>query len=222
MARTPVNRTPLDPRRRSVAACRCAPSCPGARARPPRRAGLRPTRPAPSSTPSSTGPGTRRRPAPEKLEEACRRAARDSDGFVWIGLHEPTAEQLEQLGPVFGLHPLALEDAANTKQRPKIERFDDMLFLAMRTLAYVESDERAEGGNVVETGSVIVFLRERALISSGTAGTPGCLGCAARLEKTPDMLGLGPSSVCTPSPTRSFDDCLGRRRRRDEDIRRSR
>ena len=53
---------------------------------------------------------------------------------------------------MFDLHPLALEDAANTRQRPKIERYEDMLFLAMRTTRLRGERDRAEGGDVVETG----------------------------------------------------------------------
>ena len=48
-------------------------------------------------------------------------SARDGAGFVWLGLHEPSAEQLEQLGIVFSLHPLALEDAATPRQRPNTQ-----------------------------------------------------------------------------------------------------
>src|SRR4051794_35038096 len=68
---------------------------------------------------------------------ACE-AARAGDGFLWLGVHEPSVRQLAQLGVTFGLHPLAVEDAANPRQRPKLEKYDDMLFLSLRTLAYVE------------------------------------------------------------------------------------
>ena len=141
------------------------------------------------------------RQAPQEFEQACA-AARDGDGFLWLGLHDPTAEQLEQLGTVFDLHPLALEDAANTRQRPKIERYEDMLFLAMRTLAYVESDDRAEGGDVVETGSVMVFLAEHAVITVRHGRHASMSACAAA-RGVADLLRLGPRRSCTRSPTRS-------------------
>jgi magnesium transporter len=208
MARTPVNRTPLTrtPLGRSL----------------PLRAVVPGRRPAAVAAPADDAAPDRTfldavvdwaryeggvRQAPEDFEQACR-AARDSDGFVWIGLHEPTAEQLEQLGPVFGLHRLALEDAANTKQRPKIERFDDMLFLAMRTLAYVESDDREEGGDVVETGSVMVFLCEHAVITVRHGRHASMSGLRRRLESTPDMLALGPSSVLHAVADKVVDDYL--------------
>jgi magnesium transporter len=143
----------------------------------------------------------------QDFEQACA-AARETDGFLWIGLHEPTADQLEQLGTVFDLHPLALEDAANTRQRPKIERYDDMLFLAMRTLAYVESDERAEGGDVVETGSVMVFVAEHAVITVRHGRHASMSGLRRRLEASPDLLRLGPSSVLHAVTDKVVDDYL--------------
>src|SRR5664279_1903396 len=98
------------------------------------------------------------------FDAACHEA-RDGDGFLWLGMHEPAHDQLSQLGAVFSLHPLAVEDAANTRQRPKLERYDDVLFLSLRTLAYVEREDRDEGGDIVETGAVMVFVGEHFVIT---------------------------------------------------------
>jgi magnesium transporter len=147
------------------------------------------------------------RQAPQEFEAACS-AAQADDAFLWIGLHEPSPEQLEQLGDVFALHPLALEDAANGRQRPKIERYDDMLFLAMRTLAYVESDERDEGGDVVETGSVMVFVGEHAVITIRHGRHASMTGLRRRLESSPELLALGPSSVLHAVADKVVDDYL--------------
>jgi magnesium transporter len=147
------------------------------------------------------------RQPPQEFEAACS-AARADDAFLWIGLHEPSPEQLEQLGDVFGLHPLALEDAANGRQRPKIERYDDMLFLALRTLAYVESDERDEGGDVVETGSVMVFVAEHSVITIRHGRHASMTGLRRRLETAPELLALGPSSVLHAVADKVVDDYL--------------
>jgi magnesium transporter len=147
------------------------------------------------------------RQPPQEFEAACG-AAQADDAFLWIGLHEPSQEQLEQLGDVFGLHPLALEDAANGRQRPKIERYDDMLFLALRTLAYVESDERDEGGDVVETGSVMVFVAEHAVITIRHGRHASMTGLRRRLETAPELLALGPSSVLHAVADKVVDDYL--------------
>ena len=57
--------------------------------------------------------------------------------FVWIGLHEPDDEQMQSVAEVYGLHPLSVEDAVNAHQRPKVERYDDILFLVLKTVKYV-------------------------------------------------------------------------------------
>src|SRR5215218_1157371 len=55
------------------------------------------------------------------------------DRFVWVGLHEPTSETLKQYQKEFSLHDLAIEDAHNAHQRPKIETYGDILFIVLRT-----------------------------------------------------------------------------------------
>ena len=58
-------------------------------------------------------------------ETALRKADACQNGFVWIGLHDPSAEVVEAVGKRFELHPLAVEDAVNAHQRPKLEVFGD-------------------------------------------------------------------------------------------------
>jgi len=135
-------------------------------------------------------------------------AARDGAGFVWLGLHEPSAEQLEQLGKVFSLHPLALEDAATARQRPKIERHESDIFLAMRTLAYVDSIDRGAGGDVVETGAVMVFLGEYFVITIRHGKHASMAGLRKRLEDNPEQLALGPSAVLHAVTDKVVDDYL--------------
>ena len=55
------------------------------------------------------------------------------DRFVWIGLYEPDEALLKQVQGEFGLHDLAIEDAHVAHQRPKLERYGDSLFIALRT-----------------------------------------------------------------------------------------
>src|SRR5690349_12939032 len=64
-----------------------------------------------------------RRQPPQAFETACE-TARTGSGFLWLGLHEPTAAQLEQLGTTFGLSRRAVEDAEDALQRPTLERYD--------------------------------------------------------------------------------------------------
>ena len=78
--------------------------------------------------------------------------ARRGQGFVWIGLFEPNDRQLAIIGQEFGLHALALEDAAEAHQRPKLERYDDSLFLTLKTLWYVDAEDAVETGEMICIG----------------------------------------------------------------------
>lgn len=76
----------------------------------------------------------------ESVEECFK--YRDEPTVTWInieGLHEVGV--IEELGNHFGLHPLLLEDILNTEQRPKIEDFDDHLFIILKMLYYDEKSE---------------------------------------------------------------------------------
>jgi magnesium transporter len=119
---------------------------------------------------------------------------RRGSGFVWIGLHEPTEHQLTGLAQRFGLHPLAVEDAVHAHQRPKLERYDDMLFAVVKTVHY---DAGPVGGasEVVETGEVMVFLGENYVLTVRHGEHGGLRGMRKRMEAHSEMLALGPSVV---------------------------
>ncbi|HEY6797151.1 MAG TPA: magnesium/cobalt transporter CorA [Kineosporiaceae bacterium] len=145
---------------------------------------------------------------PDDDFDAASRAARDGEGFLWLGLHEPSADQLALLGEVFGLHPLALEDASNGRQRPKVERYDDVMFFSLRTLAYRERDDRAEGGDVVETGVIMVFVGEYFVVTVRHGRYASLRGVRHRLEDAPTQLALGPSAVLHAVVDKVVDDYL--------------
>lgn len=116
----------------------------------------------------------------QSLDEC--RALREQFRVIWInidGLHEVGV--IEEAGKVFAVHPLTLEDILHTAQRPKIEEFDDYLFIMLRMLGNAgDSDEVAEEqlSMVVGKGYVITFqekpgdmfdaIRDR-ISTSGTA-----------------------------------------------------
>jgi len=70
---------------------------------------------------------------------------KDSQTVTWInidGLHD--IEIIAEIGQNFGLHPLVLEDILNTEQRPKMEDFEDYLFISLKMLTYNEGERRVE------------------------------------------------------------------------------
>jgi magnesium transporter len=134
------------------------------------------------------------RQAPVHPHEALREAAVHG-GFVWLGLYAPTEAELGTIAEHYGLHPLAVEDAVYAHQRPKLERYDDGLFMVFTTARYVEHDELTATSEVVETGEVMVFLGSNYVITVRHGEHGGLTELRRSLESQPDLLCLGPSSV---------------------------
>ena len=121
-------------------------------------------------------------------------AAKASGGFVWIGLYEPSTEELSGLAKEFDLHPLAVEDAVNAHQRPKFERYDDTMFVVFKTAGYVEHRELTWDSAVVTTGEVMLFVGPNFVVSV-RHGVGALHTIRARLESRPDLLKHGPAAV---------------------------
>jgi magnesium transporter len=119
----------------------------------------------------------------------------DRGGFVWLGLYEPTQGELDDIAEHYGLHPLAVEDAVEAHQRPKLETYDDDLFMVLKTGRYVEHETLTATSEIVDTGEVMVFLGRHYVITvrHGDHGELNML--RHHLEDQRDLLCLGPSSV---------------------------
>ena len=120
---------------------------------------------------------------------AVREASTGRDDFVWVGLHEPSPEEMDRVSSLFQLHPLAVEDALHAHQRPKLERYEDGIFLVLKTLWYVDEDD------AVETGEINLFVG-RDFVVSVRHGEGTELSTARHdLESRTTVLGHGPSAV---------------------------
>ncbi len=117
-------------------------------------------------------------------------SARDGGGFVWLGLHEPTESEMDDIASAFGLHPLAVEDAVVAHQRPKLERYEgEALFMVLKTLWYVDAQD------AVETGEIAVFVGPGYVVTV-RHGEGVQLGDVRRsLEEHEDVLGHGAHAV---------------------------
>jgi magnesium transporter len=116
------------------------------------------------------------------------------DGFVWIGMHEPDEEQFAGVAERFGLHPLAVEDVIHAHQRPKLESYEETLFVVVKTVHY---DDTLPGGTaeVVETGEVMVFLSHNFVLTVRHGEHGGLHAVRQRLDHDPELMALGPSAV---------------------------
>lgn len=115
--------------------------------------------------------------------------------FVWIGLHEPDEQQMQLVADIFGLHPLAVEDAVHAHQRPKVERYDDTLFLVLKTVTYVPHESVALAREIVETGEIMVFTGPDFVVTVRHGQHTGLADVRKDLESKPEQVRLGPSAV---------------------------
>ncbi len=94
----------------------------------------------------------------------------DKDGhLVWIGLYEPLEELLSEIQDQFGLHPLAIEDARNAHQRPKLERYGDCLFVVARTAQLVQGRIALGETQIFVGRGFVVTVRHGASVSYAPA-----------------------------------------------------
>lgn len=131
------------------------------------------------------------------------RAKADRDGdFVWIGMHEPSTAEVHEVAEVFGLHSLAVEDAVKAHQRPKLERFDDMVFLVLKTLWYVDEDD------AVETGEIAIFVGDDFVVTVRHGQGNELHSAREELETSRRVLSHGPGGVLYAVIDRVVDEYL--------------
>ncbi|HSX84666.1 MAG TPA: magnesium/cobalt transporter CorA [Cellvibrio sp.] len=107
--------------------------------------------------------------------------------FVWVALKDAEPEELAQMQEEFGLHDLAIEDARNGHQRPKIEEYGDSLFVVLHTLEIIDGELLA--------GEVAIFVEDNYVLSVRSRSQQGFLGVRARCEREPHQLKQGPAFV---------------------------
>ncbi|HEY3020896.1 MAG TPA: magnesium/cobalt transporter CorA [Solirubrobacteraceae bacterium] len=145
--------------------------------------------------------GRRQHEAPMTVDEAAATCTREDAGFVWLGMFEPTRDELGEVQQSFGLHDLAVEDAQSYHLRPKLEQYDgEILFLVLRTARY--DDE----GEEVEFGEISLFLGPRFVISVRQGVGSDLHAARLRLEQRPELLGEGTIAVLWAVLDQVIDD----------------
>ncbi|MFJ4949220.1 magnesium/cobalt transporter CorA [Streptomyces sp. NPDC088760] len=142
------------------------------------------------------------------LVDAVRLVRKTGEGFVWLGLHEPTDREFAGIAELFDLHPLAVEDAVEAHQRPKLEHYGDTLFAVFKTVCYVEHEQLTATSEVVDTGEIMVFVGTDFVITV-RHGRHGSLGpLREELEADPQQLAKGPAAVLHAIADHVVDDYL--------------
>ena len=109
-----------------------------------------------------------------------------TDKFVWIGLHEPDEALLQKVQKQFCLHDLAVEDAHNAHQRPKLESYGDTLFIVLRTAQMNYKEHH------IDFGETHFFLGKNFIVTVRHGSSLAYTDVRARCENTPHLLGKGP------------------------------
>jgi magnesium transporter len=130
----------------------------------------------------------RRQPCEDLAAEVA--ALRDvPDGFLWIGLKDPTDAEFDRVKGQLRLHPLAVEDAVKGNQRSKLEVYEGSLFVVLKPLRYVEQTSQ------VETGEVMLFVGDHFVVTVRRGEASPLREVRARLEASAEHLAHGPAAV---------------------------
>ncbi|GAA2273399.1 magnesium/cobalt transporter CorA [Glycomyces scopariae] len=136
---------------------------------------------------------------PGSLEQTYE-LVRDRRGMGWIGLYRPDEAAIEEIAAEFLLHGLAVEDALEAHQRPKLERYGDTLFVVLRPARYVDPTE------VVDIGELHVFIGPDFVVTVRHSETPNLRRVRRRMEEAPGLLALGPEAVLYAILDQVIDD----------------
>jgi magnesium transporter len=140
----------------------------------------------------------RRKAGELALDEACE-AGRRKDAFAWLGLYEPSEDEFDAVRREFDLHELAVEDAIKAHQRPKLEAYDDSLFIVLKPARYVEAERE------VEFGEIGIFIGDGFIITV-RHGEAALHEVRLRVEERPDLLECGPGAALYAIVDRIVDD----------------
>jgi magnesium transporter len=126
-------------------------------------------------------------------------AAQRDGSFVWLGVYEPTEQEFDSVRREFDLHELAVEDAINAHQRPKVERYGDTLLVVLKTVRYVADEED------LETGEILLFVN-RDFVVTVRHGQSRLHDVRLEIENRPDLLRYGTGAVLYAIVDRIVDD----------------
>lgn len=114
-----------------------------------------------------------------ELDDKCDPTGTRSE-FVWIGLVDPTVEEMRALQQCYDLHPLAIEDAITADQLPKVDIYGDQLFVVARTARLQ--------GETIEYGETAIFVGPNHIITVRHGSERAHTALREQLEKAPKLL----------------------------------
>jgi magnesium transporter len=131
--------------------------------------------------------------------EDAHEAIQTDGSFVWIGLFEPTEPEFDSVRREFDLHELAVEDAIEAHQRPKVEVYGDSLFVVLKSVRW---NAERKG---IDFGEILVFAGDEFLITV-RHGATDLHQVRLRMEERPDLLRRGPGAALHAIVDQVVDD----------------
>jgi len=118
---------------------------------------------------------------------------------VWIGLHDPTPEELSEVDREFGIHALVIEDALSAHQRPKLEEYGDIHLVVLKTASYEEPDR-------LSFAELQLIVSQRFVMTVRHGPASPLSEVRKRLEQNPELLSHGPAAVLYAVVDQVVDD----------------
>ncbi len=129
-------------------------------------------------------------------------------GFVWVGLQEPSTEDMAAVAWTFGLHELAVEDAVHAHQRAKLEQYKQSLFVVLKTVRFVEHESPTTANEIITTGEIMVWVGADYIVTVRHGKHSGLAGLRSELEADATRLAGGPAIVLHAIADRVVDEYL--------------
>ena len=125
---------------------------------------------------------------PKDLQRIAASCSKGGD-FVWVGLLDPSREELAVAAEAFGIHPLAIEDAEMTHERPKVDVYGETLTIVLRPARYLEDTE------TVEFGQITMMAAPNHIVVVRHGDAVPLVDLRTRMEAEPEWLTQGPGAV---------------------------
>src|SRR5215216_6786291 len=144
--------------------------------------------------------GRRAAEQPSSLQETYEVLHRLHDGVAWIDLYKPTTEEFESVAQELELPPRVMKDAIKAPQRPKLVRYGDSLFVALKAARYLDEPEK------VDFSDARVLVGKDFVVTAHYEEIPALEEVRRRLEGEPELLHQGPQPILHEIMDRIVDD----------------
>ncbi|MEI6867350.1 MAG: magnesium and cobalt transport protein CorA [Actinomycetes bacterium] len=129
--------------------------------------------------------------------------AEKEGGFVWLGLAQPSQAEFDMVVGELNFHPLAVEDAINANQRPKIEDYEGLTFFVLKTVFFDQKEQE------ITTGELMCFISDHFIVIVRHGEGHPLVTVRHDLEQKPELLKLGPFAVLHAVADRVIDGYTG-------------